>query len=66
MIVNQCIANDADLFRETMMNQLLKEINSNIQLPTCLKVIGYLRRMDKFSESQLRIKFLTVSYYYEF
>lgn len=41
-----------------MITQLLSELKNDLTLPKCLKIVGYLRRMQAFSTSELKLKFL--------
>lgn len=41
-----------------IIQKLLAQLRSDIQLPKCLQAVGYLRCMNIFTEAELRLKFL--------
>lgn len=41
-----------------MISQLLNELKCDLTLPKCLKIVGYIRRMQAFSTPELKLKFL--------
>lgn len=41
-----------------MLLRLLAQLGTDLQLPNCLQVVGYLRRMQAFSTPELKLKFL--------
>ncbi|KAJ8867754.1 hypothetical protein PR048_031557 [Dryococelus australis] len=52
------IARDVEAAWLNMLYQLLSQLHTDLQLPKCLQVVGYLRRMGLFTEPELRLKFL--------
>lgn len=44
--------------KSLMQSQLLASLRASIQLPACLRVVGFLRRMETFSPTELRLRFL--------
>ncbi|KAI5418783.1 conserved oligomeric Golgi complex subunit 8 [Lathyrus oleraceus] len=54
----QALAAEVRLTTQSLLSQLLQKLRSNIQLPECLRIIGYLRRIAVFSEYGMRLLFL--------
>ncbi|XVF48698.1 hypothetical protein PTKIN_Ptkin03bG0210700 [Pterospermum kingtungense] len=56
--VIQALAAEVGQTTQSLLTQLLQKLCSNIQLPECLRIIGYLRRIGVFSEYEMRLQFL--------
>ncbi|KAI3715367.1 hypothetical protein L6452_22348 [Arctium lappa] len=56
--VIQALATDVRQTTQSLLSQLLQKLRSNIQLPECLRIIGYLRRIGVYSEYEMRLQFL--------
>ncbi|KAI3468102.1 hypothetical protein Pfo_024765 [Paulownia fortunei] len=56
--VIQALAAEVRQTTQSLLAQLLQKLRSNIQLPECLRIIGYLRRIGVFSEYEMRLQFL--------
>ncbi|CAF1030794.1 unnamed protein product [Brachionus calyciflorus] len=62
-LINQ-IVDDVNKSLNLMLSQLLAQLKTSIQFNQCLKIIGLIRRLDVFTESELRIKFLQLRDYW--
>jgi hypothetical protein len=49
---------DVERSMRLMQSQLLASLRASIQLPACLRAVGFLRRMECFSPAELRLRFL--------
>ncbi|KAL3500803.1 hypothetical protein ACH5RR_039896 [Cinchona calisaya] len=56
--VIQALAAEVRQATQSLLSQLLQKLRSNIQLPECLRIIGYLRRIGVFSDYETRLQFL--------
>uniref|UniRef100_A0A1B6M794 Conserved oligomeric Golgi complex subunit 8 n=1 Tax=Graphocephala atropunctata TaxID=36148 RepID=A0A1B6M794_9HEMI len=54
------IVSEVDSAWWALLHQLIAALRTDLQLPRCLQVVGYLRRMQIFTEAELRLKFLQV------
>ncbi|GFY96731.1 conserved oligomeric Golgi complex component-related / COG complex component-like protein [Actinidia rufa] len=54
--VIQALAAEVKQTTLSLLSQLLQKLRSNIQLPECLRIIGYLRRIGVFSEYEMRLQ----------
>lgn len=52
------IANEVEQCGTMMLNQLVNLLRGDVKLPVCIRVIGYLRRLEAYSEYELRLMFL--------
>ena len=43
-----------------MLTQLLSELKTDLTLPKCLQIVGFLKRMQAFSTLELKLKFLQI------
>ncbi|XP_076888485.1 conserved oligomeric Golgi complex subunit 8-like [Bidens hawaiensis] len=56
--VIQALAAEVREITRSLLLQLLQKLRSNIQLPECLRIIGYLRRIGVYSEYEMRLQLL--------
>ncbi|ALC39317.1 CG6488 [Drosophila busckii] len=56
-VVNS-IVRSVEALWHTMLVQLVAQLRTDLQLPKCLQIVGYLRRMQAFGDNELKLKFL--------
>ncbi|XP_043660616.1 conserved oligomeric Golgi complex subunit 8 [Drosophila teissieri] len=56
--VVKSIVRSVEALWHTMLVQLVAQLRTDLQLPKCLQIVGYLRRMQAFGDNELRLKFL--------
>lgn len=56
--VLRSVCAEVDALTRQMVLQLVSILRGQVQLPVCLRVVGFLRRLGVFSESRLRMLFL--------
>ncbi|KAI9009210.1 Dor1-like family-domain-containing protein [Hyaloraphidium curvatum] len=54
----QRIAAEAEQCGAMMLGQLVNLLRGDVKLPVCIRVIGYLRRLEAYTEHELRVMFL--------
>lgn len=54
----QSIVRSVEALWHTMLAQLVAQLRLDLQLPKCLQIVGYLRRMQAFGDNELKLKFL--------
>ncbi|KAJ3045698.1 conserved oligomeric Golgi complex component [Rhizophlyctis rosea] len=54
----QSVAKEVMDSAQAMLSQLIALLRGNVKLPLCLTVIGYLKKMNVYSDAELRIVFL--------
>lgn len=58
MLCLQSILDDVNRAWLLMLHQLLNQLKQDLGLPRCLQIVGHLRRMEVFTELELKLKFL--------